>query len=784
MSFRGFLPRIAIGVSLSLATGASALVFGAVWGVVLRPLPYRQPSRLVGVWDATAGTRKSLLSYAEFRSLTKASAFSSVAAYGPGPLGQGGVSPNVFHVFGVRPALGRDFDASDVGGPACICSYDLWENQLQGDTGRVGTVVSLGSEKCQLIGVMPRGFQFGLGAFTRAGADAVWTASDFPKDSAHPISYHELHVVARLAPGVSKGQASAALRSLSALLAQPPGSTPEFRMYLVPLSEQVAGESATVLGPLLLSVLALMLLTAANLACFTSLRLRSRLRSLAIRTALGAGQSDVLVAALREPLLDTTASAAAGLLLGWWGLRILPSEVSLPFSRWYSVAMDWHTAAFVGVCALAMLAFSALPALLLIRRRDLSLALRPGGPQTTVSRRGRVGRRSLSATVALQFAVSFSLLAGVGAMFLTLRGLLRPASLGFNPRGLVSAFVRFPPAFYERPSAARQFLAPVEAAVKALPGVRSVAAAEYPPLTGGFPFRHDFRLLDAGQTRSLVNVSVQVVSPGYFRTLGVPLIRGRLFETTDGAGSAPVAILNHSFVERYLRGRNPLAARLAIDTSPKTWNAVVGVVGDVRDGAITSAPRPEVYLVAGQSEFQGMSWILVRSALPPEALTPEILAAVRKADPATGVYMVQSMKSAIREATATRRVTLWAMAAFGFIALLVASSGLYSIVGYLSNLSLHDYAVRIAMGSTPGGVFANVMKRAAGIAGIGLALGLPSAWVMSYILRSLVYGIAPTSPSVLAATAGVLALVSLLAAYPPARAAARIDPARLLKEEQ
>lgn len=783
MFMRRQAPRLLAGVSLTLATAACALVFGAVWALVLRPLPYRQPDRLVEIWNASPGFHEMPLGYEEYRALEneKENVFASVSA-----LGGGGTSPNMFRTLGVSPILGRDFDASDAGGPACIANHYLWKSELHGDPNRLGTFITWDSQKCQLIGVMPPGFRlgFGLGGFYGPQSKQVWRASDFPRESANP-GMLDLYVVARLAPGVSRSQASAALRVISASLARKPGDG--LRMYLLPLDGEVTRKPAVDLVPLLVSVLALLALAAVNLACFTSLRVRSRLRSLAIRAALGAGRKDLLVAALREPLLDVAISVGAGLLLAWWGLHAFPSRVALPLPRWYSVAMDWRVAAFVGVCGLAVLGFTAVPALLLLRRRDLSSALKPGGVQVPSPLARGVGRRPLTAAVVFQFAGTLALLSGIGAMFLTLRVLLRPANVGFDPNGLISVNLSIRPTVASEAGAAAaaktlsEALPRIEAAARSLPGVRSVAVAGSAPLTG-FSLTGNVRYSAAGKVGTTGGVRLQPVSIGYFRTLGVPLIRGRPFESTDRAGSAPVAIVNKTFMSRFLAGADPLSARVR-EYGRSTWAKVVGVAGDVRQSVPESAPKPEVYYVASQAPLSGEFAILARTSLPAETMLPELRAVVEKAAPAANINSAQSMQAELRKATATRRFTLWSLGAFGLIALLVAATGLYSIVAFFANQSLRAYAVRMALGSTPGGVLALVMKRAGLIAGTGIAVGVLGAWTIGHVLHSLLYGVAPTDPAILVVAAGVLGLVSFLAAYPTARAAARIDSARLLREE-
>ncbi len=380
--------------------------------------------------------------------------------------------------------------------------------------------------------------------------------------------------------------------------------------------------------------------------------------------------------------------------------------------------------------------------------------------------------------MSFQFAVTLALLLGLGAMFLTLRALLRPSNLGFNTDGLVTLDVDFPG---ENTAPGSEVLARIEAAVTRLPGVQSVAVAGHAPLTGGSLIGNvEFSV--GGRAGTAPGTVIQVVGPRYFRTLRTPIIQGRPFEPTDGTRSAAVAIVSATFARRFFPGRNSLSARVRLDTPPPGWARVVGVAEDVRESAPETTPQPEVYFATSQMSFSAEPALLARTSFSADVMLPEIERAVKVAAP-TYFYGAQSVEAAVRKATATRRFTLRALGAFGLIALVVAAAGLYSIIGYLANQSLRAYAVRMALGSTPGGVLALVMKRAAAIAGAGIALGLVGAWGIGHILHSLLYGVAPTDPAILAAAAGVLALAWFLAAYPPARAAAKIDPARLLRGE-
>jgi putative ABC transport system permease protein len=778
-------------LALAFGTGANAAIFSVVNAVLLRPLPYPEPDRLMAVWeDATAfGFPRNTPAPANYLDWNKDNrTFADMAAYEDRSLAlladgaperiQGfAVTANLFEVLGVVPALGRPFAAADdrPGAPEVVILSDgLWRRRFGASPAVLGTSVLLDGRPYAVVGVMPRGF-----GFPSARAQA-WVPVAFTSETAASRGNHYLEVVGRLAAGASPAQATADLETIARRLEREyPETNKGIGALAVPLHEQKVGDIRTSLLVLLGAVGLVLLVACANVANLLLARSVSRQREIAVRAALGAGRGRLVRQMLTESVILGLLGSLAGLLLARVSLRLLvplvPESVAAP----ESIALDARVLVFtLGLALFTGFVFGMAPALHL-SRTALAGAVREGTRSSEGGGRGR----TRGVLVAAEVALSLVLLIGAGLLIKSFDR-LRRVDAGFRAERMLTMGVDLPSTAYPDAPRRRAFWDALLLRLPTLPGVESAAVITHLPLT----FDGDNWLFlpegqEDGGDGTLPVAVYRVVSRDYFRTVGIPLRRGRAFEETDRAGMPQVAVVNHKMAETYWPGQDPLGRRIRIGRGERAlWLTVVGVVGDTRQTDIHQPPKPELYRAYTQAE-SGPRDIVVRSAGDPLSLAAAVAREVHALDPNLPVSDVRRMEDVASEAVARPRFQTLLLGVFAGAALLLALVGIYGVIAYSVAQRTREIGIRLALGATRADIVRAVMGPGFRLTLAGLGVGLVGAFATSRLLAGLLFGVSAIDAGVFAAVPALVLAVSLLAAYLPARRGALLDPVRALRWE-
>lgn len=771
------------GLTLAVGIGATTSIFSVLHAVVLRPLPYPAPERLVWVSETTPqgdDFSASERNYLDFReqvgSLTglAAAADREVTLLGddePERLSALAVTPSFFGVLGVEPALGRAFlpEEESPSADVAVLSHGLWTSRFASDPGVVGRQLDLRGARRTVVGVMPPDF-------VSPGDPDVWIP--LAPDPGAAREDHELAMIGRLAPGVSLPAAAAEMAAVARRLGERfPESNGGWGVRLVPLADRMIGpDVARTMWVLMGAVGLLLLLMCANLANLLLARGVSRRREMGLRTALGAGRGRLARQLLAESLLLALGGGAAGLLLAVWGVPLVRALLPAGTPRVEEVSVSGAVLAFaLGASFLASLLFGLFPALQ-ASATDVAAALREGGRASSAA--GRRVRDSLvvgEVALAMTLLVAAALLAG---SFLR----LQRVETGFAEAETLAVPITLSGAALEEDGAGGGFLPEVEARLRALPGVEAVGATNVAPLEGG---------------GTVVNLSVEgrpsgpgetsfarwrSVTPGFFDAAGVALLRGRTLEPADFAPDAPsVVVVTGAFAAKVLPGEDPLGRRVAMGVNGTNWRTIVGVVEDVRDVEVAESPQPLFFF----PHTGGWPWmtLLVRASGDPIALAGAVRRAVWEVDPTLAVPRVEPISAARRDAVAGPRFNLLLMGAFAAVALALALIGVYGIMSHSVLQRTREMGIRIALGARPERVVGMVLGRGARLVAAGVALGTVAALASARLLGSLLFETPPSDPLVLAGTAATLALAGLASAWVPARRAARVDPMEALRHE-
>ncbi len=777
--------------TLALGIGANAAVFGVVKSVLLDALPYDDAGRLVRVYAAFEKSdmdRSSVSPGATADIAERLRSFRGVAAFnfstfditqvgeaGPRVLSGALVGGGFFSTLGVRPALGRALTEADVQSPVVMLSHAAWQREFGGDPGVVGRVLRTDQNQYEVVGVLPRGFVGPMG-----DAD-VWFPLDlayYLQDPATARDQHWLGVVGRLAPGVELDAARRELDRLAAELAREHPETDRGRTFVaLPLRDSMVGETRTPLLVLLASAGLVLLITCANLAGALLSRTMSRRKELAVRVALGAKRGRLVRQLLTESLLLALAGAALGLLLAVAGLAAL-RRLALPVLPPYAeLSLDGGAlAATLLVALLTGVAFGLAPALAAGRWE-------PQGTLREESRgasEGRRSRRLRGVLVAAQIALSLSLLVGAGLLVRSLWA-MTSAPLGFEPEGVLTARVELPSAAYPTPEQRAVVFRQLEERLRSLPGVSGVASVTQipsPTMSSNKLAIERVALDDDGQTF----IPYMAVSDDYFRTVRIRLLQGRAFGPQDTPDAPPAIIVSEAMARRYWPRGGAVGARIRV--SPHTWErwgVVVGVVNDVRVDPALPVPGPMAY-ASGRQDFawSGRDFV-IRTQGDPLALVRPFQGELSAIDPGVPIRDPRTLGAVMDERLAGRRLPMLLMTAFGALALVLASVGVYAMFAAMAAAREQEFGVRMALGSTPGAIAGLVLRQGgvwmlAGLA--GGALGV--VWV-ARLLRDLLYGVPPFDPVALGAAALALLACATVALLVPVRRATRVDPVAVLR---
>ena len=781
-------------VALALGIGATTAIFSVVNGVLLRPLPYREPERLVAILH-DARNPVAPANYLDWK--RQNTVFSSVGAAqywggttsGDAPERVQGleVTSDVLAMTGIRPLIGRVFRAEDDEGSGerpVVLSWGYWQRRFAGRPDVLGQQVVVDGDTYTVVGVMPRGFDFPL--FWATGVQ-MWTPLTLG-DRASSRRSQSLRVFARLAPGASLDEARAQMTTISANLERLfPGTNRG--VTVTPLATLVVGDVRTALLVLLGAVGFVLLIACANVAHMLLARAAARQREMTVRLALGASRGRLLRQLLTESVLLALVGGAAGVLLARAGLQVLVALAGTSLPRADGVGVDPAVLAFTSVIALLTgLGFGLVPALR-VSRGEMAEGLRDGARGST---EGAHRSRIRSVLVGSEIALALVLLTGAG---LAMRSFvaLRAIDPGFDPHGVLSAVVSLRGTVEAPPVRRAAFYATALERVRQIPGVESASMINHAPIAGdvwGTEFYVEGR--PRPKPAETPRATYRVVFPGYFRTMRLSIVRGRDVGETDHLGAPPVVIVNEALARRYWPNEDAIGKRIATDPSGDAsgWVTVVGMVKNAVQSDWSAAPEPELYFpylqdrtylesdgghvaymtLVLRASCRGASWC------DPAALVPAVRETIASVNRSVPVTEVQAMDAVVGGANARPRFTLVLLATFAAVALVLAAVGIYGVISYAVSRRTHEIGVRIALGASPLIVVRLVVGQGMRVVAAGVVAGLAGALVVTRLMANLLYGVKVTDPVTYLGVALLLSGVALLASYIPARRATRIDP--------
>jgi putative ABC transport system permease protein len=784
---------------LSLGIGANAAIFSVTSAVLFRELPYKDSGSLVFVWEnnLSKALRQLPLSAADFKDfLTRNQTLdgmdavrnqSSVLTGGEQPerIETAAVSPGIFEILGMKPALGRSF-APDEDQPdknrVAILSTGLWQRRFGRDPNILGKPLTLDGGSFTVIGVASARFQL------PGSQSELWIPyTPDPKDFL-PANrgIHSLRVIARLKPGVSRQRAQSELRIAADQLAREyPNSNAGFSVDLVPLREQLTGDIRPTLWMLITAVVAVLLIACVNVAHLLLARAGAREKEIAVRTALGANPGRLVRQLLTESVLLAVIAGIFGLLIAYWGTWILAKQAPEGLAQAGEAQLDWRVLAFtLGVSIVTGLAFGLVPALS-SARSNLNLVLRSGGRGGTG---GRTRTRVRDVLLVGEVACSAALLIGAG---LLIRSLVRlqEVSPGFRTDHALTMQLSLPPARYSGLQVGL-FYEQLLQRVAALPGVQEAGVCRFLPMSGSdarlnFQIEGQPRLSDADQPRAYFRTA----SGGYFAALGISLIHGRIFDGRDNQKTPKVAIVNEIAARRYWPGEDPIGKRILSGLDENQWSTIVGVVGDVRHIGLDAGTDPEIYYhylqipPEAMNLAEGTSALVIRTNADPAGMTSSVRRELRALDASLPVFHVQTMQDLLYGSVAQPRFRTFLISMFAGLALVLASLGLYGVVAYSVSQRTTELGIRLALGAQPGSILKLVVFRAAGLAAIGLAIGIAATLAGSRVLSRFLFGVSTSDPITLVITCVIILLVAVTASLVPALRAAKVDPAIALRAE-
>ncbi|HEY4100482.1 MAG TPA: ABC transporter permease [Gemmatimonadales bacterium] len=785
-------------ITLAIGIGANTAIYSAVDAVILRPLPFNDPDRLVMLteenvdrgWHLNVAAPANYLDWKD-----QVAAFKDVAAYIPyfdtvTLTGQGEpraidgatVTGNFFSVLGVRAARGRTFTDQETwsgGTIVAIISDRLWRTQFGADPAVVGRTVQLAGTGAEIVGIMPPGF-----TYPSASTD-VWVPTGWNRDNRSQVFFRRAHFIrpiARLKPGVTAHEANAQLQVVVQRLQQQyPATNTHMGAALLPLHDFIVGTTRQPLIVLLAAVGLLLLIACANVGNLMLIQAAGRGRETALRLALGARRGRLVRQGLAENLLLSVTGGAVGLALGWWGTHALAALIPSGMLPVDDISVRWPVVGYVIAITLGSGVIFGMAPILWTLRRVPGDALKEGGRGAGTSQRmRRWGRFIVVAEVALALLLSI----GAGLLVRSFQRLER-VNPGFDPDGVLAISTNIPGTRYDTATKISAFYRTVLQQVSAIPDVRSAAVTTSLPLTGGVGWTSDFTAAGRGPDGYGTEVAHRSVSPDYFRTMHVPIIRGRGFTPADRFDGAQVVVINEALARSYFRGENPVGQRIAFDRIPDSnsvWRTVVGVVGDERQAALATASQIELITPEQQAPSTFMN-LMVRTGHDPMAVAGSIRRVVAGIDPSIAFTSVQTMDDVRDQSLAQARFLMTLLFAFAGAGLLLGAVGVYGVMAHAARGRTREMGIRVALGAQRPAVRWLVLREGLLLTAAGVALGVAAALVACRAMTALLYQVAASDPVTFLVVPSVLACTALMATWLPAARAARADPMESLRAE-
>jgi putative ABC transport system permease protein len=802
---------------LALGIGATTAVFSVVESVLLRPLPFPHPDRLVSLGDILQGadiggngeagvTAPDIQNY-----IRDAHTFESLGAYKPtgyefsgagepAQVNASRLSGGVFPVLGVAPLMGRFFtqQEDDQQAPVTVVSYSLWQNRLHGDPGVLGKKILLDRKPYVVIGVMPRSFEFPLMP-GHLNSSELWVPMSFTEQelSAASASNWTYSMVGRLKPGITAAQAQTdAERVAEETMRNYPAfmSSLHIRAVVHSLHEQTVSDARQLVRTLFLAIFVVLLIACANLAGLLLVRAIKRRREIAVRRALGAPSGALLRQAILESLVLSLSGGLLGVALAAVAVRVGVSRLPETLPRLDEISLDWQVIAFaIALAVLTGLVCGLAPAFAALRT-SVNDTLKEGGRTGTA---GGAHARLRSALVIGEIAIALVLLVGSGLLLRSFEK-MRAVDLGFRPDHVLTASYSLPRQQYPTQSSVDQFNEQLIRRLRQLPGVNSVGLTSFLPAAGSqgsSTFIAEGYVPPKGANMNLAT-PIQIQGD-YMQAMGTPLLAGRLLTPADNENSQLVAIVNHKFAEHFWPGGNAIGKRLrmGMQETSTPWVTIVGEVADVKESSPDVPDREQYYetidqfekslgTFASPSDLQGNGgYIVLRTAMQPEQMENVLRSTVGSIDAHLPLTQVQNMQQTVSDSETERRFNTVLISAFAIAAVLLAALGIYSVIAFSAALREQEMAIRMALGSQRAGILGLVFKSAAKLALAGCALGLLGAVAASRLLQTLVFGVSPFDPLVLTLAAVLVLMLAMAASLLPASRAASIDPMKSLRAD-
>jgi putative ABC transport system permease protein len=775
--------------ALALGIGANTAIFSAVEGVLLRPLPYADPGRLVMVWEDASylgfsRNTPAAGNYVDWQAQNQvftdmaAMRYSNAAFNGDQAPEQAlgrGVTPNFFDVLGVQPVVGRPFTAEEDAAKqkVVVLSYALWQRRFGGNPSVVGRSILMDGEATTVVGIMPSSF------FFPDHQTDYWIPASFTPEDLARRTRHYLEVVARMKPGVTRERAQRDMEVIAKRLQQQyPDTNANIGAVVVAIRENFAGDTATGLWVLQIAAVLVLLIACSNLANLLLARAAGRRREMAVRVALGANRGQIAAQLITESLLLSVGGGVAGLVVGrlCWSMfrNLVPSQIAgNGFALSAPVLM--FTAA---ISILAGVFFGIVPAL-----RAPDVALQESLKEGARAGESRGGMRLRDTLVVAQFAMAFALLVGASLMIETFWN-LRRVDLGFRSDHLLTMGVPLPDTKYNTNEKLRAFYRDVLDRTRTVPGVKNVGFGSDVPFTSigdteGYAIEGAPPTLPGQDNDALY----REVTAGYLETIGGTLESGRLLEDRDIESGQPVVVINEFLAKRHWPGVDAVGKRLKLTGSKEPWRTVVGVVKDIRERGLLLDMKPAVYVPVNQVDRPGADYLIARTSQDPAGMVNALRGAVWAVDADRPVAFIRTMDQLMEENVADRERPMTLLGIFAGLALVLACIGVYGVLAYSVAQRTREIGVRMALGARPLDVTRMILGRGLRLSAIGLIAGAALAGVLGVLLRTLLFGVTPAAPLVYAGTAASLLLVALAACVIPAQRAARVDPVVALRDE-
>lgn len=786
-------------ITLALGIGATSAMFSVINAVLLRPLPYHEPERLVTIWEESP--ERDLfqipVSFANLRDWSdQTQTFEQIAAYTftnlnlsgagePARLATVRASANLFSLVGAVPLLGRTFlpeEDSEGSGRVVILSHAVWRQRFGSDPGIVGQSLALNNQAYTVVGVMPSSFQFpvGFGYLGKVLNDPMEIYVPLaPTKRELSRGNYSFFAIGRLKPGATIEQARAEMTTIEGRLEQQyPDTNTGMGVSLVATREQTVKEIRPALLVLFGAVSFLLLIACANIANLLLARGASRQKEFAIRAALGASRARVLRLLLTESLILSLAGGCLGLLLALWSTDALVALAPDNLPRLHEVGIDGRVFGFTLAVSLATsILFGFIPAIH-AAKPDLNEALKEGSRGSTGS---GAAKRLRGALVSAEVALSLVLLIGAGLMIRSFFR-LQQMSLGFNPDNALAVNLSLSPARYPEDRQQAAFFHEALERLQSLPGIQAAGATTGLPLTlnlSGTDFRIEGRPEPEAGKEMMIHT--RSVSPGYFGTLGITLIKGRDFSDRDKSGAPAAAIINNELTRIYFPNEDPIGKRITFDDGG-SWMSIVGIIDDVKQLGQDSTAKPEVYFPFSQMTSSSMS-LVVRTSSSPASVVASIKDQIQQIDKDLPITDVKTMRQLLAESVSGRRFNMLLLTIFGAVALILAAVGIYGVISYTVSQRTHEIGIRMALGADTRHVLKLVVGQGMWLALVGIAIGLGASFFLTGLMSSLLFGVTATDPVTFVVISAVLTGVALAATLAPARRATKVDPMIALRYE-